>query len=175
MLGASSDREDRTMRAQVEWILGCVILAATIAACDRSAAPPDAAKSAAGPVAPATPGLAGTTWQLVRFTGSDGAKLEPDDRTKYTLAFQPDGVVVAHIDCNRGRGAWKSGEPGQLVFGPLALTRMMCPPGSMHDRVAADWDAVRSYAMKDGHLFLSLMADGGTYEYEPASTAPPPG
>ena len=45
----------------------------------------------------------------------------------------------------------------------------------MHDRVAADWDAVRSYTIKDGHLFLSLMADGGTYEYEPATAAPPHG
>ena len=159
------------MRARVEWMLGVFLVAATIAACDRSA-PSDTAKPAA--VAPAA-SLAGTSWQLVRFTGSDGSKAEPDDRTKYTLAFEPDGVVVARIDCNRGRGSWKSDAPGQLVFGPLALTRMMCPPGSMHDRVAADWDAVRAYTMKNGHLFLSLMADGGTYEYEPATAAPPSG
>jgi para-nitrobenzyl esterase len=171
MLDVSSDREDRTMRARLEWILGSVIVAASIAGCDRTAAPPDAANapSAASSAAPAN--LAGTSWQLVKFTGSDGSKLEPDDSTKYTLAFQSDGVVVARIDCNRGRGTWKSVEPGQLVFGPLALTRMMCPPGSMHDRVAADWDAVRSFALKDGHLYLSLMADGGTYEYAPASAA----
>jgi len=29
-----------------------------------------------------------------------------------------------------------------------------------------DWSAVRSYVIKDGHLFLSLMADGGIYEFE---------
>ena len=167
------------MRARVEWILGCLLVAAAIAGCDRSTAPPEAAKpgaSASATPAPTVPAasLAGTSWQLVKFTGSDGSKLEPDDRTKYTLAFQPDGVVVARIDCNRGRGAWKSEAPGQLVLGPLALTRMMCPPGSMHDRVAADWGAVRSYTLKDGHLFLSLMADGGTYEYEPATAAPRP-
>jgi len=37
---------------------------------------------------------------------------------------------------------------------------------------------VRSYAIKNGHLFLSLMADGGTYEFEPsvasASSSSPP-
>jgi uncharacterized lipoprotein YbaY len=32
-----------------------------------------------------------------------------------------------------------------------------------------DWQYVRSYVVKDGHLFLSLMADGGIYEFEPAS------
>jgi para-nitrobenzyl esterase len=163
MLDASSTREDRTMHARAV-MLAALLAAATIAACDRSGAPPDATKPAAS--------LAGTSWQLVKFTGSDGTRVEPDDRTKYTLAFQADGVVVARIDCNRGRGAWKSDVPGQLVLGPLALTRMLCPPGSMHDRVASDFGAVRGYAMKDGHLLLSLMADGGTYEYEPASAAP---
>ena len=156
------------MRARAEWILGASLAVAAIAGCDRSAAPGDAAKSAA--TAPAS-SLAGTSWRLVRFTGTDGSKTAPDDRTKYTLAFQPDGVVVARIDCNRGRGSWKSEQPGELVLGPLALTRMMCPPGSMHDRIAADLGAVRAYTLKDGRLLLSLMADGGTYEYEPA-TAP---
>jgi len=27
---------------------------------------------------------------------------------------------------------------------------------------------VRSYVIKNGHLFLPLMADGGIYEFEPA-------
>jgi para-nitrobenzyl esterase len=27
---------------------------------------------------------------------------------------------------------------------------------------------VRSYLIKGGHLYLSLMADGGAYEFEPA-------
>ena len=104
----------------------------------------------------------------MKFSSSDGSTREPDDRSKYTITFQPDGSAVARIDCNRGRGTWKSTEANQLQFGPLATTRMMCPPGSMDSRVAADWDAVRSYTIKDGHLFLSLMADGGVYEYEPA-------
>lgn len=163
------------MRARVEWMLGIALVAATIAACDRSGAPPDAGKPAAAAAPAPAASLAGTSWQLVGFTGSDGSKVAPDERAKYTLSFQPDGVVVARIDCNRGRGAWKSDAPGQLLLGPLALTRMMCPPDSMHDRIAADFDAVRSYALKDGHLFLSLMADGGTYEYEPVPAAAPRG
>jgi len=44
----------------------------------------------------------------------------------------------------------------------------MCLPGSLHDRIIKHWEHVRSYAIKDGHLFLSLMADGGSYEFEPA-------
>ena len=49
----------------------------------------------------------------------------------------------------------------------MAITRAMCPPGSLHDRILKDREYVRSYVIKNGHLFLSLMADGGIYEFEP--------
>jgi heat shock protein HslJ/membrane-bound inhibitor of C-type lysozyme len=112
-------------------------------------------------------GLTGTSWQLVKFQGSNDTTLTPDDKAKYTIAFGSDGGVSARIDCNRGRGTWRSSGPNQLQFGPLALTRAMCPPGSLHDRIAKDWEYVRSYTMREGQLFLSLMADGGIYEFEP--------
>jgi para-nitrobenzyl esterase len=111
--------------------------------------------------------LAGTSWQLVKFQGGDGAVAVPDDKARYTIAFAADGSVSARIDCNRGRGTWKSAGPNQLEFGPMALTRAMCPPGSLHDRIVKHWAYVRSYVIKDGRLFLSLMADGGIYEFEP--------
>jgi para-nitrobenzyl esterase len=91
----------------------------------------------------------------------------PDDGGKYTIAFGTDGRVSIRVDCNRGSGTWSSEEPSQLAFGPLALTRAMCPPGSLHDRIVRDWEYVRSYVLEGGHLFLSLMADAGIYEYEP--------
>ena len=112
-------------------------------------------------------GLGGTAWQLVKFQGSDDKTLTPDDKAKYTITFGTDGGVSARIDCNRGRGTWKPSGPNQLQFGPLALTRAMCPPGSLHDRIAKDWELIRSYTIRDGHLFLALMADGGIYEFEP--------
>lgn len=128
-----------------------------------------AACSATVPSSPpsAVPGLGGTSWQLVKFQGGDDTILTPDDRTKYTIAFGMDGGLSVRIDCNRGRGTWQSPEPGQLRFGHLALTRAMCPPGSLHDRIVKQWEFVRSYLVKDGRLFLSLMADGGVYEFEP--------
>jgi len=111
--------------------------------------------------------LGGTSWQLVRFQGGDDTILTPDDKAKYTIAFGPDSSLSARIDCNRGRGAWTSSGPGQIQFGPLALTRAMCPPGSLHARIVKHWPYVRSFVLKDGHLYLSLMADGGIYEFEP--------
>jgi para-nitrobenzyl esterase len=120
--------------------------------------------------APKTAGLEGTAWRLVGFKGGDDAILKPDDRDKYTIAFAADGRVSARIDCNRGSGTWKSGGKSQIEFGPMAVTRAMCPPGSMpmHDHILKQLPHIRSYVIKNGHLFLSLMADGGTYELEPA-------
>lgn len=111
--------------------------------------------------------LSGTSWQLVKFQGGDGEIVLPGDKSKYTISFGNDNRLTARIDCNRGNGSWKSAGPNQLEFGLLALTRATCPPGSLHDRIVRHWPFVRSYTIKDGHLFLSLMADGGIYEFEP--------
>jgi para-nitrobenzyl esterase len=122
---------------------------------------------------PGTPGstpdlpLTGTSWQLVRFQGGDDSVLTPDDRNKYTIALDADGSVAVRVDCNRGRGTWTSSGPNQVQFGPLALTRAQCPPGSLHDQIVRQWGNIRSYVVKGGRLFLSLMADGGIYEFEP--------
>ena len=133
------------------------------------AQPPNAggSSSAAGTASP----LGATSWQLVRFQGGDDTTLTPDDRAKYTIEFGTDGQLAARIDCNRGRGTWKSSVPNRIEFGPLALTRAQCPPGSLHDQIARQWSNIRSFVIKDGHLFLALMADGGIYELEPFEKA----
>ena len=122
----------------------------------------------AQPLSPSASGeLAGTSWKLVKFQGGDELTLTPDDGTKYTIDFAAGGGLTARVDCNRGRGTWKSSGANQLDLGPLALTRAKCPPGSLHDQIVKQWGNIRSYVLKDGHLFLSLMADGGIYELEP--------
>jgi heat shock protein HslJ len=119
-------------------------------------------------------GLAGTTWRLVRFEGGDGTVLTPDDGSKYTLTFDAGGRLAARIDCNRGSATWTSSAPSHLELGPLALTRAMCPPGSLHDQIIRQLPYVRSYVLREGRLFLSLMADGGIYELEPSGSSAPP-
>ena len=116
--------------------------------------------------------LQGTAWRLVRFRGGDDTILTPDDSSKYTIEFGAGGRLAARIDCNRGSGSWKTTSAGQVELGPLALTRAKCPEGSLHDRIVKQWSGIRSFLVKDGHLFLVLMADGGTYEFEPAPAKP---
>ncbi len=141
------------------------LTAAALAAC----ATPDQNAGERDPTPAASDALTSTSWQLVRFEGGDDTVLTPDDGAKYTLDFEPDGRLIARVDCNRGVGTWTSEGPSQLEFGPIGLTRAMCPSGSLHDRVARDFEYVRTYVIQDGHLFLSLMADAGIYEYEPSS------
>jgi para-nitrobenzyl esterase len=119
------------------------------------------------------PELAGTGWQLVEIQSMDGAVMRPDDGAKYTLNFGAGGVEV-RLDCNRGSGPWASTTPGQLVFGPLAITRETCPPGSLGARIARDLGFVRSYLQRDGRLYVSLMADGGIYVFEKLGTPQAP-
>jgi len=116
----------------------------------------------------ASASLEGSSWRLVQIAMSDGVTRPALDRSRYTIGFGRDGVLNVRFDCNRGRGSWTSSGPGNLEFGPLALTRALCPTGSLHDELVRQWPNVRSYLMKDARLFLSLMADGGTLEFEPA-------
>lgn len=114
--------------------------------------------------------LAGTSWKLVKLQAGDETTSVPDDGSKYTITFGRNGRVTARVDCNRGGSTWKSNRPNELQFGSWSMTRAKCPPGSLHDRIVREGAAVRSYAIKNGHLFLSGMAAGGYYELEPLTT-----
>ena len=116
---------------------------------------------------PSASGLAGTSWQLVKFQGGDETMLVPHGGSKYTIRFGSDGRVAVRVDCNRGGSTWSSSGASDLHFGSWSMTRAKCAPGSLHDRIVRDGAAVRSYAIKDGHLLLSGMAAGGFYELEP--------
>ncbi len=118
------------------------------------------------------PELAGTSWQLVEVQYMDDTTVRPDDGAKYTLAFRDDGDAEARADCNRAATTYTSPQPGQLVFGVFAATLAACPPGSLDARFLRDLGYVRSYLLRDGRLYLSLMADGGIYTFAPAGRGP---
>jgi len=122
---------------------------------------------AGGPNPTAANELAGTSWKLVKFQGGDDTTSVPDDGSKYTITFGRNGRVTARVDCNRGSSTWRSPRANELQFGSWSMTRARCSPGSLHDKIVTEGAHVRSYSIKDGHLFLSGMAAGGFYELEP--------
>jgi len=124
--------------------------------------------------APSRRPLADTRWRLVEFQSMDDAqgKTRPHDPSAYTMHLRADGRVLMQLNCNRAQGSWSAepsadGASGRFEFGPLAATRMLCPPPSMDEMIAAQSRFVRGYLLKDGRLYLSLMADGGIFAWEP--------
>jgi len=137
------------------------LLSAALAACSASA-----------PTVASAPTLADTEWQLVAIQSMDDAQgtTRIADPEKFTARFGADGRVSFRLDCNRGTGSWKlepaaDGKSGSIEFGPIASTRALCPPPHLDEKIARDLGYVRGYLLKDGKLYLSLMADGGIYEW----------
>jgi heat shock protein HslJ len=123
-----------------------------------------AARAAEAAAAP----LAGTHWRLVEFQSMDDRQgtTRPRDGSLYTLWLHGDGTVTMQLDCNRAKGTWSAvpaseASSGRFAFGPLAATRALCPQPSMDGSILARFRFVRSYLLKQGRLYLSLLADGG--------------
>jgi heat shock protein HslJ len=122
--------------------------------------------------------LADTAWRLVEFQSMDDAVgvKKPDDSSKYTLELKADGSAALKLNCNSAKGSWKSepsadGSSGKFEFGPLAATAALCPPPSMDEEVSKQAQFVRFYLLKEGRLYLSLLADGGVFAWEPIPSA----
>ena len=122
--------------------------------------------------------LAGTSWRLVEFQSMDDAVgvTRPEDPSLYTMRLNANGTVEMRLNCNRATGKWSAepsgdGSSGGFEFGPLAMTRALCPPPSMDEQIAKQSEYIRGYLLRDGNLYLSLMADAGIYAWEPNDAA----
>ncbi len=91
-------------------------------------------------------------------------RITPDDPTKYTLEFLPDTSVVAQIDCNRGHGKFQW-DGQSIAIGPLATTRMACPPGSLDGKFLQQLEAARHMFFRGDTLYMDLFADSGTMRF----------
>lgn len=103
--------------------------------------------------------------------------VRPSDPLLYTMRLNADGSAAMRLNCNRATGSWKARPSadrsnGQFEFGPLASTKALCPPPSLDGQIAAQAGYIRSYLLKDGRLYLSLMADGGIFAWEPITDVP---
>ena len=142
---------------------------------DLQAMGPESRASSRGAPSTASPSLlAGTEWRLVEIQSMDDAigTSRPDDPARYTMRLNGDGTVALRLDCNSAKGTWSAEAgpdrfSGRFEFGPLSATRALCPPPRLDERIGKEAQYVRSYLMKDGRLYLSLLADGGIQVWEP--------
>jgi heat shock protein HslJ len=104
------------------------------------------------------------TWEWVSFT-TPVEQISVDSPNRYTIRFESGGRAVLRADCNRGTSSYSAGSDRRITFRLIALTRAMCPPGSLSDRFAKEVGRATSYFMKDGDLFLELPVDSGTLRF----------
>jgi heat shock protein HslJ len=96
--------------------------------------------------------LASTDWVLAEM---DGQPVDASGRPP-TLLVQY-GKVVGFGGCNRYTGPLKETSPGQITVGPVASTKMACPPAAMEieDRFTSRMNKVTSYTFRAGQLVLT--------------------
>ncbi len=98
-------------------------------------------------------------------------RIVPADPTRYTLEFLPDTSVVAQIDCNRGSGKYTM-DGQSIAIGPLATTRMACPPGSLDAKFLQQLEAARHIFFRGDTLYMDLFADSGTMKFSQMPESP---
>ena len=122
-------------------------------------------------------GLAGTKWELVEVSGAPEihAAAKSVEPGLYTMALNRDGTVSFRLDCNRGFGKWQStagdaANIGTIRLSDIGVTKALCPPGSISDRVTADLSRFTSFEWTEDRLVLS--AQDGAILYQWSSIAP---
>jgi heat shock protein HslJ len=91
-----------------------------------------------------------TRWVLDGIRDGDAVSTVPEGVTA-AITFLDDGTAVVEAGCNRGSAGVEITDD-TIVFGPIALTRMMCEPGAM------DVEATVT-ALLDGEVSYTIVAD----------------
>lgn len=108
--------------------------------------------------------VTGTTWQWTAFTDPVNGAQEIATPAKYQVSFLPSGTVRVTADCNRGAGQYKA-DGASLQITVQAMTRAMCPVGSLGDQFVKNLNAAAVWFVQDGDLFIDLFADSGTMRF----------
>jgi uncharacterized protein len=113
-------------------------------------------------------GLGGTAWHLAELHTVDGGDpVIPDDPAAYTAWFRTDGGLAVNADCNAGSGTWSSPGGSGLEVGPLALTRALCPPGSLDAAFVAALTGAASHEVAPDRLTIAGADGGATLVFVP--------
>ncbi|MEZ4864285.1 MAG: META domain-containing protein [Caldilineaceae bacterium] len=110
--------------------------------------------------------LTGTTWQWVGLT-DPMQQVTIDTPENYTLTFLADGSIQIHADCNEATAAYTATDEGSLTITPGVTTLALCEPESRGEELLQKLGFAARYFFQDGHLFIDMMADGGTLEFQP--------
>ena len=108
--------------------------------------------------------LTGTVWTWQGTQLRDGVKVAPSAPERYTLEFQAGGKANLRADCNRGSTSYLLNGT-QLTFGPIALTKMACPAGSLDTQFLRDLGDVTDQRFQGNDLVLTLKGASGSMRF----------
>jgi len=156
--------------------LACWLTAAAAACAGGSApaAPGPAAPGPAEPVQVALRDLAGKEWVLQSWDADEAAPASP----RVTLTYKDDRFS-GRSGCNQYFTSVTPGaEPGQLVVGAIASTKMACaqPILAVESRFQQQLGQVTRFALRDGKLALAYAkkdASDGMMLFVVGDTAAP--
>lgn len=104
--------------------------------------------------------LAGSEWKPLRI-----GRLEVPPETRAFVQFRSEGRLEGFGGCNRLMAEYQAGD-GDLILGPLAVTRTTCAEGVMQREAAlvAALEGARSYLRDRTRLVLFDIAGQPTLE-----------
>jgi heat shock protein HslJ len=108
--------------------------------------------------------LIGSVWQWVSLT-VPLQQFNLDDPENYTLQFLSDGTLQIKADCNLAQGTYTIDGSSSISIQTGPMTMAACPPGSRSEEFVQHLGFAAIYFFEDGHLFIDLMADGGTMKF----------
>lgn len=118
------------------------------------------------------PSLAESSWVLAEISAGQAADAQSEavEEGLYTLLFRADGSAAMRFDCNRGFGRWQVVEDGGAGQGSIAITDMgvtkaLCPPTSISDRVIADFAAFDRFRIAGERLELKIEQTSVSYHW----------
>lgn len=99
------------------------------------------------------PRLTGTQWELQELNGEPFQ--QPETGQRFTLLLQQGAHIRAYAGCNQLAGDYQHRSP-MLRIGPLAATRMQCPPeqAARERQVIRAMEGASRYHIKEGVLSL---------------------
>lgn len=163
----------------VRWLMAGAALTGCGTGGEQQQVPEGTAAPMAAAVEAQPARLTGVEWRLVEIQSMDDAQgtTRPEDPSRYAMLLAEDGTVSLTLNCNRATGTWTAepvgdGTSGRFKFGPLAVTMAACPPPSYDEQLSRQAQYIASFLLRDGRLYLSLMADGGIWVWEPAEGVP---
>ncbi|MDR2173926.1 MAG: META domain-containing protein [Burkholderiales bacterium] len=103
------------------------------------------------------------TWQYTRQSGTQLAPVAP---AHYTLIFQEENRLSIAADCNRGGTVYRI-QDDLLTLDLIAMTKMLCPAGSLDRDFLNGLHAVDRYRI-DGRTLTLQLRSGGEMVFTPA-------